>query len=382
MHLSGYVAPGFESVRSAFADNFTAHGDVGAACCVYRRGEVVVDLWGGFADREQQREWKEDTLQLVFSATKGMTALCVLRLVERGVLDLDAPVARYWPEFGAQGKEHIPLRWVLCHRAGLAAVDGQLTLVEVLAWDPVVAAIAAQAPNWEPGTEHGYHARSFGWILGEVVRRVSGRSLGTFFAEEVAAPLGLDFWIGLPEREEARVATLYKAAMPTDPDVLKMLAKLMGPETLLGRVMTGPSALFEYDERWNRRDMHAAEMPSSNGIGTARALARAYAALIGEVDGVRLLRPETVERACEVQAEGTDKVLHLPTRFGLGFMLPPSLSRVASASALGHPGAGGSLALADREAGFSFAYVMNQMRFGVTGDPRSETLLQAVYDSI
>jgi CubicO group peptidase (beta-lactamase class C family) len=167
----------------------------------------------------------------------------------------------------------------------------------VFGWEPVVAAIAAQKPNWEPGTEHGYHARSFGWILGEVVRRVSGKSLGRFFHDEIAAPLGLEFWIGLPQSEETRVAQLYPAPMPTDPNVQGMLAKLMGPDTLMGRVMTGPSQLFQYDERWNRREFHAAEMPSSNGIGTAHALARVYAAIIGEIDGLRLLRPDTVARA-------------------------------------------------------------------------------------
>lgn len=382
MKISGLVVPGFEPVREAFAANFVEHGDIGAACCVYRDAKPVVDLWGGFADRERKREWNERTLQLVFSATKGLTALCVLRLVERGVLDPDAPVARYWPEFAAQGKGEIPLRWVMCHRAGLAAIDGQLTLAEVFAWEPVVAAIAAQKPNWEPGIAHGYHARSFGWILGEVVRRVTGKSLGRFFHDDIAAPLALDFWIGLPESEEGRVAKLYPAPMPTDPNVQGMLAKLMGPDTLMGRVMTGPSQLFHYDERWNRREFHAAEMPSSNGIGTAHALARMYAAIIGEIDGLRLLRPDTVARACEMQSEGTDKVLHLPTRFGLGFMLPPSLARVAAVSAFGHPGAGGSLALADPAAGIGFAYVMNQMRLGVTGDPRPEALLQAVYDCL
>jgi CubicO group peptidase (beta-lactamase class C family) len=380
--VAGTVAPGFAAVRDAFAANFDQHNDVGAACCVYRAGKVVVDLWGGFADREAGRRWTGDTLQLVFSATKGLTAICVLRLVERGLLDLDAPVAQYWPEFAAAGKANIPLRWVLCHRAGLAAVDATLSLSDVLAWDPVVEAIAAQQPNWTPGTEHGYHARTFGWILGEVVRRVTGKSLGRFFAEELAGPLGLDFWIGLPASEEARVAKLYPAVLPDDPQVQGLLSKLMGPDTLLGRVMTGPSNLFQYDERWNRRELHAAEMPSSNGIGSARALARAYAATIGEIDGTRLLRRETIALACEVHAEGTDKVLHLPTRFGVGFMLPPSLARAAAPSAFGHPGAGGSLAMAEPDAGLSFAYVMNQMRFGVTGDPRAEALLEAVYASL
>lgn len=380
--IDGHVAARFDRVREAFAANFERHGEVGAACAVIHRGAVVVDLWGGWADREARRRWSEDTLQLVFSATKGITAACVLLLAERGELDLDAPIARYWPEFAAAGKAHIPLRWALSHRAGLAAVDGHLTLAEVLAWDPVIRAIAAQRPNWEPGTGHGYHARSYGWILGEVVRRVTGTSLGRFFAEAIAAPLGVELWIGLPAAQEARVATLYPPPQPSDPDVQAMLAQMMGPDTLLGRVLCGPSNLFGYDEMWNRRELRAAELPSSNGIGTARALARFYAALIGALDGPRVLRPDTVAAACAVQSDGEDLVLRFPTRFGTGFMLPPTLSLAAGPSSFGHPGAGGSLALADRDAGFAFAYVMNQMGLAVAGDPRAAALLEATYRCI
>jgi CubicO group peptidase (beta-lactamase class C family) len=380
--VRGDVDPRFDAVRAAFADNFARHGDVGAACAVYHRGRLVVDLWGGLADREHGRPWRRDTTALVFSTTKGMAATCVLRLVERGLLDLDAPIARYWPEFAAAGKATIPVRWALCHKAGLAAVDGTLTLEQVLAWDPVVAAIAAQAPNWEPGTQHGYHARSFGWIAGELVRRVTGKTLGRVFADEIAAPLGLEFWIGLPESEEPRVATLIPAPPPEDPQVRALLERVMGPETMLGRVITGPSGLFAYDTRWNGREFHAAEMPSSNGIGTARAVGRMYAALAHEVDGVRLLRPETIALARTMQAEGPDAVLGLPTRFGVGFMLPPALSLAAAPTALGHPGAGGSLGFADPEAEIGFGYVMNQMQLGTTGDPRSRALVEAVYAAL
>ncbi|MGH7785529.1 MAG: serine hydrolase domain-containing protein [Candidatus Binatia bacterium] len=380
--IAGTTAPRFAPVREAFAQNFERCGDIGAACAVMHRGELVVDLWGGWADREAGRAWQADTLQLVFSATKGVTAACLLWLAERGAVDLDAPIARYWPEFAARGKGEIPLRWALCHRAGLAAVEGTLTLPEVLAWDPVVRAIAAQAPNWPPGSAHGYHARSYGWILGEVVRRVTGQSLGRFFADTLAAPLGLEFWIGLPAECEPRLARLYAAPEPADPNVREMIATFMGPDTLLGRVLGGPSNLFSYDDMWNRRELHAAEMPSTNGIGTARALARFYAALIGEVDGVRLLRPDTVAAACAVQSDGTDTVLRLPTRFGTGFMLPPTLSAAAGPRSFGHPGAGGSLALADPDAEFSFAYAMNQMALNIAGDPRAQSLLEAVYRSL
>ncbi len=319
---------------------------------------------------------------LVFSATKGITAACVLGLVERGLLDLRAPVAAYWPEFGAVGKATIPLGWVLAHRAGVPVVDASLTLEEVLGWSPVIDAIAAQAPLWEPGTRHGYHFRTYGWVLGEVVRRSTGTTLGRYFADEIAAPLGADFWIGLPEREESRVARLLPPAAPADPDVRALLERLTAPDTLLGRAMTGPSNLFHYDDMWNRRALHAAEMPSSNGIGTARALARVYAALAGEVDGIRLLAPATVAAARQMQSDGSDAVLALPTRFGTGFMLAPALSLAAPSSALGHPGAGGALGLADPDAELGFGYVMNQMQLGVMGDPRAARLVEATYASL
>jgi CubicO group peptidase (beta-lactamase class C family) len=380
--IHGEVAPGFEPVREAFARGFAERGEVGAACCIVRDGRTVIDVWGGLADRESSRAWERGTLALVFSATKGPTAASVLRLVERGALALDEPVSRRWPEFAARDKAAITLRQVLTHQAGLAAVDGELTLDEVLAWDPVCAAIAAQAPNWEPGAAHGYHARSYGWILGELVRRATGRSLGRVFAEEIARPLGLDFWIGLPAELEPRVATLYPAPEPADPELRALRDRFMGPDTLLGRVLSGPSGLFSYGEMWNGRALHAAEMPSSNGIGTARALARFYAALAGEVDGVRLLRPDTLAEATRPAVDGPDRVILIPTRFGLGFMLPPTLGAACPPGSFGHPGAGGSLAFADPEQRLGFAYVPNQMQLGLTGDPRAAALVEALYSAI
>jgi CubicO group peptidase (beta-lactamase class C family)/pimeloyl-ACP methyl ester carboxylesterase len=376
LDVGGRVAAGFEAVRDAFAANFDRHDDVGAACCVYLDGRPVVDLWGGFADLALGRPWTEDTVQIVFSATKAVTAVCVHLLAEQERINLGAPVARYWPEFAARGKEAILVAWILSHRAGLAAVDGDLTLEEVLAWDPVVAAIAAQAPNWEPGTAHGYHVRSFGWILGEIVRRVTGRSLGRFLAEAIAGPLGLDLWVGLPAGEEQRRATIIPPAdMPA-------LETILGRDSLTARAMSGPSGLFAYDEMWNRRDVLAAEMPSSNGVASARALARLYAACIGEVDGVRLLSARTVDAARSVQAEGPDRVLVLPSRYGLGFMLPPMLAPACGPRSFGHPGAGGSLAFADPDARLAFGYVTTRMKFDLTGDARSRELVDAVYRSL
>ncbi len=375
--VHGLCEPGFETVADAFALNFTEHGDIGAAVCVYHRGRPVVDLWAGYADRGARRPWERDTIQLVFSTTKGVAATCVHLLVERGVLDLDSPVAAYWPEFAAAGKADIPLRWVLSHQAGLAAVTGEVTLDDILGWDGIIAAIAQQAPVWEPGTAHGYHARSYGWILGEVVRRVTGTSLGRFFAEEIAEPLGLDFFIGLPESELHRVAHLYPPVI--EPETRELMDAFMGPDTLLGQVLAGPSNLFGYDDMWNRPEVLAAEMPSSNGVGTARAVARMYAALLGPVDGIRLLAPETVERAAQVQVEGPDHVIGVPMSFGLGFMTPPPFGPAGS---FGHAGAGGSLGIADPAGEWSLGYVMNQMNLGITGDARSSSLVEAVIASL
>jgi CubicO group peptidase (beta-lactamase class C family) len=372
--LGGFVARGWEPVRDAFVANFTERDEIGASVCVYRDGVPVVDLWGGLSDPASLRPWAGDTIVLVYSMTKGMSATCANLLIERGRLDPDAPVAKYWPEFAANGKADIPVRWVLSHRAGLAVIDADLTLEQALAWKPVVDALAAQAPNWEPGTAHGYHLRSFGWLVGEIVRRIDGRTIGAFFAEEVAAPLGLDFWIGLPEAQEPRVATL----VPPPPEFAALIRGLPD-DLLLGKATTGPSGLFMYDEMWNRRELRACELPSSNGVGEARSVARLYASLIGEVDGVRTLEPSTVAAATEVQVRGPDRVVLIDTAFGLGYMLPPALPAACGPRAFGHGGAGGSISFADPETGIAFAYAMNDLRFEASGDPRGETLAAAAY---
>jgi CubicO group peptidase (beta-lactamase class C family) len=387
----GLVEPGFERVAERFARNLEpissgGEGDVGAACAVWIDGEPVVDIWGGLAEQETAtapaRPWERDTIVIVFSCTKGATAVCANQLIQDGRLDPDAPIAEYWPEFAANGKGAIPVKWALSHRAGLAAVDGDLTLDDVAAWDPVIEAIAAQAPSWEPGTVHGYHARSYGWIVGEVIRRVTGQSPGEYFASSVAAPLGLDFFIGVPEDVEPRVARLYPAVLTSEEKALAD-AVLADQSTLLGRVMSGPSRLFAYDDMWNTRRLRAAEMPSSNGHGDARSLARMYAACIGELDGVRLLSDETVERATVPLSEGTDCVIGQPLWLGLGFMLAPSFPPSVGPRTFGHAGAGGSTAGCDPDRGVAFAYVMNQMRLSLTEpDPRAAGLLDAIYESL
>jgi CubicO group peptidase (beta-lactamase class C family) len=375
--IGGWVDYEFEPVLDAFAANFDAHDEVGAAVCVYVDGRPVVDLWGGLADATTGREWEPDTVTLVYSSTKGVTSVCANRLIEQGRLDPDATVAHYWPEFAANGKEAITVRQALSHQAGLPYVIGDFTLDEALAWDPIVTAIAMQAPIWPPGTQHGYHMRTFGWIVGEIIRRIEGRTVGAFWRDEIANELGLDFWIGLPDEIEPRVARL----VPPKRDLGELLQKF-GADLLLTEVFASPGGLFGYNEMWNTRALHACELPSSNGIGDARSLARMYASCIGTIDGVRTLREATVAAATVEQACGEDAVLMHKSCFGLGFMLGNAFGAANPHSAFGHAGAGGSLAFADPAAGVGFGYVMNDLRFEATGDPRSEGLVRAVYQSL
>ncbi|WP_189320244.1 serine hydrolase domain-containing protein [Streptomyces flaveus] len=386
--IDGEVEAGFEPVREAFAANFARHGDIGAAVCVYRDGRPVVDLWGGIADPDTDRPWARDTLQLVYSATKGATATAAHLLAERGALDLDAPVTEYWPEFAANGKAEIPVRWLLSHQAGLVALDQPVPLAEALAWQPMVAALAAQRPLWTPGTAHGYHGRTWGWLVGEVIRRVSGRTPGRFFADEIASPLGLDFFIGLPASERHRVSRMAYQQPEVDfttvppesiPEELReMVAAWRDPNSFSNRAfqVTDPA---EID--FNSPEVQAAELPASNGIGTARGLARMYAALIGEVDGVRLLTPETLASATKEQASGTDQVMVMPSRLSSGYMLPTETNPMTGPNSFGHAGRGGSLAFADPEHGIAFCYAMNHI-IGGLDDVRAESLVDAVRRSL
>ena len=397
--IHGEVARGFEGVKDAFANNFNQHDDLGASFSVYYRGNKVVDLWGGLADAESGRPWAEDSLQCVFSSTKGATAVCAHLLAERGKLDMDAPVTQYWPEFGAAGKEHIPVRFLLSHQVGLPWIP-PLTLEESLTWEAPIRALEAQSPAWEPGTAHGYHPGTYGWLVGEVIHRITGKTPGTFFAEEVAHPLDLDFWIGLPESEEHRMTTVEPVDPRFDPmgdpesmtePQRNMIAASQVPDSLLNRAMS----VLPPETDPNSRAFRAHEQPAGNGITNARSLARMYASLIGNgVDGIRMLSEQTVERATTEQAAGLDKVVAMPTRFGLGFVLnlpiAPGFPEYASLGgslgnegAFGHNGAGGSLGFADPTAGFSFAYVMNQMHVVAGGDdPRTLSLIKAIHEAI
>jgi CubicO group peptidase (beta-lactamase class C family) len=384
---NGTTALGFESVRAAFEANFDKGLEIGASFSAYYRGQKVVDLWGGTADVATGRPWDEHTLALVFSTTKGVVAMCANKLAQEGALDVDAPVARYWPEFAAGDKGDIPVSFLLSHQAGLAWIDGEMTLDQALSWDPVVDALAQQVPHYEPGTQHGYHATTYGWLVGEVIRRITGKSVGTYFRDEIATPLAVDFWIGLPESEEARVAPLEGGladpSVATDPEVRAFVDAIMGPDTTLGKALFAPSGSLSDPNVWNSRALHAAEVPAANGIGDARSLARLYAACIGEVDGFRILTDEQLRRATTQLTTGPNTVLlDMDIQFGLGFMLHSTLIEVGGPRSFGHFGAGGSVGWADPEAELAFGYVMNKMDLGLAGDLRSFELIDACYDSI
>jgi len=385
--INGTTASGFEPVRDAFETNFAKGLEIGASFSAYHRGEKVVDLWAGTADVATGRPWDEDTLALVFSTTKGATAMCANKLAQEGALDVDAPVARYWPEFAAGGKEDIPVSFLLSHQAGLAWIDGDMSLQQALSWDPVVDALAQQVPHYEPGSQHGYHATTYGWLVGEVVRRVAGKSVGTYFRDEIATPLGLDFWIGLPESEERRVATLVGGLadplITEDPEVAALVEQFMGPDTTLGKALFAPGGSLSGPEVWNTRALHAAEIPAANGIGDARSIARMYSACIGDVDGVRILTEEQLRRATTQLTTGPNRVLlDMDIQFGLGFMLRSSLIELGGPRSFGHFGAGGSVGWADPDAELAFGYVMNRMDMGLAGDARSYELVNACYHAI
>jgi len=383
VELSGHCDARFKRVREVFEASFASGAELGAALCIYRDGVPVVDLWGGFADKDRTKPWRRDTLANVYSTTKGITALCAHQLVERGELDLDAPVARYWPEFAQAGKGEIPVRMLLSHRAGLPAVAKPLAPADIFDWGKMTTALAEQKPWWTPGTKHGYHALTYGWLVGELVRRASGMSIGRYVREHVAAPLGAEFWIGLPEELDARTADLVQGpiAASSGPNLLEIIAK--DPEGMLAKAFANPP-LFAMSP--NSRDWRAAELAAANGHTSAHALARIYASLAqgGELDSVRVLGRDAIERARAVQSSGQDAVLPMVTRFGLGFMVPPDQEPLGpNPRVFGHGGAGGSLGLADPEARIGFGYVMNLMHTGLwLVDPRPRALLAALYSAL
>ena len=377
------VEPGWEGVQEAFAANIASGEEVGAGCAVYHRGRLVVDLVGGHFDEARSQPYTDDALQLVFSTTKGVTAIAVAMCVQRGLLDYDEKVSTYWPEFAAEGKGEATVAQLLSHQLGLFTVDQPTTLAEALDWKTITSRLAETKPAWPIGTTHGYHALTYGWLAGELIRRTDGRSPGQFVAEEISGPLGLDLWIGLPEEQESRVSPMIGGlvAHSDDPAVQAMIDQFFGPgsNAYNALFLSGAFAFDGDDSVFNRREVHAAEIPAANGISNARSLARLYAATLGEVDGVQLLDTAVRERARTlVTPEGeTDACLMAPTTFGMGFMVRGEFTPYAGPGSYGHPGAGGSVAFAQPERELGFAYVMNQMATNLAGDLRAQRLIDA-----
>jgi CubicO group peptidase (beta-lactamase class C family) len=393
--VEGFVAPGFEGVRDAFEVNFREHGEKGASVAVYAGGDLKVDLWGGVADVTTGRPWQADTVSIIYSATKGATAILAWLLAQRGLLDFDAPVTKYWPEFGGGGKSDVPVRYLFTHQVGLPYLDQQLTREEVLEGSRIVAVLEQQAPVWEPGTAHGYHALTYGWLAGALVARAAGQRLGRVFAEQIAGPLQLDFHIGLPASDAPRVAPLVDMPPPdpgaldaiTDPALKQMLiavgAAALDPHSAFSRALSTNGALPTPDAAtWNDPRVYQAEMPAANGISNARSLARLYAATVTEVDGLRLLSEDTVDKARAEQVNGPDRTLLMPSRFGTGFQLPQPASPLLSDDSFGHLGAGGAMGFGDTRYKVGFGYVQNQLLGGPAGDPRTQGLLAAVRKAV
>lgn len=390
--IQGLCAPQFEQVLDAFSANFNTLNEVGASLCLYYQGELVVDLWGGHRDTAAEAApWESDTLCVVFSCTKAATALCAHVLVDQGRLDLHAPVTAYWPEFGAAGKEDVTVAMMLNHSAGVPALRDPVRKGGFLDWNYMTERLAAEAPFWTPGTRNGYHMSTFGWTVGELVRRVSGQSLGTFFREAIATPLGIDFWIGLPDSEHHRVARMVpwqpdrKAPLAAFTAALQRGLKAGEPSLQYLALMNTGGHRSDLPEAWR------AEFGGGGGMANARALAGMYAPLAqgGTHRGVRLLRPETIERMSAVSvATEIDATLLMPTRFGLGFMRsmdnrhrPAGFmeSMVLGRDAFGHAGAGGSVGFADPEAGLAFGYAMNRMGAGILLNERGQGVVDAAY---
>jgi CubicO group peptidase (beta-lactamase class C family) len=385
-HIDGLVAPGFEEVRTEFERNFVKRGEIGAAVAAYWHGEKVVDLWGGHRTPTGDASWNRDTMVVVMSTTKGISAMTLAVANARGWIDYDAPVARYWPEFAQNGKNTITVRQLLGHEAGLVLLDEELTIEKLRDLDYMGRLLARQKPAWPPGTRHGYHTMSIGLYMQELIRRVdpSRRTLGRFFHEEIAEPLNLEFYIGLPpDIPDERLAVLKTMsrlrallALRNTPPVL--ITKILRPGSLLRRSM-----LLANMDMNDRRSLEI-EMPAGNGVGTARAIARAYSAFAEGGNEIGIT-PETFARVTAPPeiARPKDELLGIPSYFSLGFLRPgPDVSFGMSPRAFGAPGAGGSFAFADPDARLGYAYVMNKMDFYLSDDPREKPLRDAVYRAI
>ena len=374
--VQGSVDPRFAAMRDVLQANVDSGADLGASVAVVLHGEPVVDLWGGFADHEATKPWERDTITNVWSSTKTMMALSALVLVDRGELDVHQKVAHYWPEFAANGKQGIEVRHLLSHTSGVSGWDQPVTTEDIYDWEMSTAKLAAQAPWWEPGTVSGYHALNQGHLVGEVIRRITGLKLGQFFAEEIAGPLGADFHIGLDPSEFHRVSPVVPPPpLPIDLTTLDMNSPLV-------KTFTGPApgAEASWTSEWRQADIGAA-----NGHGNARSVARVQSIITngGEVDGVRLLSPATIELIFEEQSNGVDIVLGVPQRFGMGFGLPcEGMPFALDAKICFWGGWGGSMVVNDVGHGMTVTYMMNRMEGGLVGDTRGFDLVAAAFAAI
>lgn len=381
INVDGFVAPGWEPVKAAFEKNFELGEEVGASAAVYHRGHKVVDVWGGSFDETDDRPYDDSTLQLVFSTTKGIVAIAVAMCVERGLIDYAEKVATYWPEFAAHGKGGATVAQLMSHQCGLIAPDAPVTLADALDWKTITAMMADTKPDWPIGSGHGYHALTYGWLAGELIRRTDGRSPGQFVADEIAGPLGVELWIGLPEEMEPRVSPVIGRPLNednSDPVIKAMLEMFLGPDTRGGRALFLNGA-FAVDDAFNRRDVHAAEVPAANGISTAAALAKVYAATMTTVDGVQLLTDDIRDRArATITPSGEpDLCLVMPTTFGMGFMTHGMFTPYSGPGSFGHSGAGGSNAFAQPERQLAVGYAMNKMAANLAADARAQRITDA-----
>jgi CubicO group peptidase (beta-lactamase class C family) len=380
--IRGFVDEGYGLVVETFRANFLERRDVGAACSVYVAGRLVVDLWGGLADRKTQRQWETETAAIIFSCSKGLLAICTYLLAQEGRLNLDAPIASYWPKFGQNGKQSITVRCALAHRAGLPALDVDLSRDDVIGWEPVVRAIESQPPLWVPDTTHSYHPITYGWLIGEIIRRVTGHTPGAYFRQALGDPLRLHTWIGLPAEARDSVAWM-EPPLPDEDSPAARAAAMLAENRVAQRSMTMGGA-FGFPTQdgvvsFNDPALQASEIPGANGISTARSLARLYAGCVSEIDGPRLLTVQSIDDAIVVRSLGQQR-FGAPddgARWGTGFQLssPPYVPMLGARS-FGHAGAGGQLAFGDDEYGVGFAYLSNQM--GGFGDARARELTSAL----
>jgi CubicO group peptidase (beta-lactamase class C family) len=381
--IEGFVDDGFGVVVDAFVDNFRTRRDLGSACVIYRDGRPVVDVWGGTADARAARPWDHDTTAVIFSCSKGLLAMCAYVLVQEGRLDLDAPVSRYWPEFGDRGKAAVTVRHVMSHRAGLPALDRDLTRADVLAWEPVIRAVELQRPLHPPAAGHIYHTMTYGWLLGEVIARVAGRTPGRFFRERIGDPLRLRTWIGIPEEARESVAWMEVPLPDEDSPDAREASRLAAASPLVARSATMGGAFgFPVEDgvvSFNAADVQGAEIPGANGISSAESLARVYGACVSSLERPPLLSPLSLNDLLKVQSAGR-QLSGMPddgARWGTGFQLasPPTQPMLGPTS-FGHAGAGGQLGFADVDHRVGFAYLSNQM--GGYGDSRARELTGAL----